>query len=84
MNRGNCPDSVARLTRFSVSGTLHSAASATHRAGDAPGWASIVGRSRQVREAIDAQETRGSASHHSDEVGSVPDSRTGRALGAVQ
>jgi hypothetical protein len=50
----NCPDSVARLTRFSVSGTPHSAASATHRAGRRSS-ADL----RQVHEAIDAQETRG-------------------------
>ena len=45
---------VARLTPFSVSGTPHSVAGATHRAGRRSS-ADL----RQVHEAIDAQETRG-------------------------
>ena len=70
---------VARLTPFSVSGTPHSVAGATHRAGRR----SSADPDRFMRRSTHRKRVA-PASHHSDDISSEPDSRTGHALTAVQ
>ena len=71
---------VARLTRFSVSGTPHSAAGATHRAGRR----SSADPDRFMRRSTHRKRGAPGKPHHSDDISSEPDSRTGHALTAVQ